>query len=301
MHQTQRRINETHRINYTTKTRHTRRYSDAAYYQALEMSENKSQNECQETYLDVFISYNWGVISPHAEQHGFKLVWWQLNYCNVTVNSVTLLPQTLLFLHNPLSVRSFFSVPLSAPLIFRRPCLSFSPSSYRHSQASLTLTWSTHIFPWFSMLLSSCQSRRLYGPHPSASHARIYGRWSPNLITLNQSYGSRPLGHCGNVMDEHPCPHPPPPPPHPLFSCHLPPPPPSSLILYSPPFIPSWFFLRLPVSPVRLVCPSWLVIHSQPTEICLPKINKEDSLKEMCTCTHIHSHGHELIIHRWCM
>lgn len=160
------------------------------------MRGNKLQNECQETYLDVFISYKWGVIAPHSEEHGFKLVWWQLNYCDVTVNSVTLLPQTLPFFHFLLSARSFFSISLSTPLIFRCPCLSFSPSSSLHSQASLTLTWSTYIFPWFSMLLSTCQSRRLYGPHPSASHARIYGRWSPNLITLNQSYWSRPLGHC---------------------------------------------------------------------------------------------------------
>lgn len=214
-------------------------------------------------------------------------------------------PTNSAFFHNLLSVRSFFSISLSAPLIFRCPCLSFSPSSYRHSQASLTLTWSTHIFPWFSVLLSTCQSRRLYGPHPSASHARIYGRWSPNLITLNQSYGSRPLGHCGNVMDEHPCPHPPPPTPtspSTLFSFHLSPPP-TSPILYSPPFIPHDFSSRLPISPVQLVCPSWLVMHSNQMEIWLPKINEKNSLKEMskCTCTHIHSHGHKLIIHRWCV
>lgn len=160
---------------------------------------DKLQNECQERYLHVFIPHKRVLnYSVHSKQHEFKPTWWQLNHCNVTVNSVTTSPRTpLAFFNVLLSARSFFSHPISTPLIFPCPRLSFPPSSSLHSQASLTLTWSTRIFPWFSMLLSTCQSGRLYGPHPSASHARIYGWWSPNLIALNQSYCRRPLGRCG--------------------------------------------------------------------------------------------------------
>lgn len=129
------------------------------------------------------------------KQHEFKAAWRQLNHCSVTVNSVTAIrPRS----HNPLAAPLILlNPPFSAPLIPPRRRPSFPPSSPPYSRASLTFTWSTHIFPCFSMLLSACQCGWIYGPHPSASHARIYGWWSPNVMALNQSSWSRPLGCCG--------------------------------------------------------------------------------------------------------
>lgn len=126
-------------------------------------------------------------------QQAFKVTWWQLNHCPVKVNFIIDPPQTLvLSFFSPNSL--FHTLDLTAFFV----CfLSSSPSSPLYSQASLTFTWSACVFPGFSMLSRACRSERLYGPHPSASHARIYGWWSPNLTALNQSCWSWPLGRCG--------------------------------------------------------------------------------------------------------
>lgn len=179
---------------------------------------------------------------------------------NATANSVTVFPQTLGFFC------SFFSISLSTPLNSRCPGLSFSPSSPLHSQASLTLTWSTHFFPWFSHVALHMSAREALWPTSISVTCQDLWEMESKPNSSESVLLKLTPGLLCDVIDEHPC--------------TLPPRNHTSLLhasLSSPhllllPLL-SWFSLPLHISPVfytALVGSCWSFIQAL-IEIWFPK------------------------------